>query len=68
MDTKTENEILNLYVTQGKSSKTIGEILNLNQKTVLKVLNKHSVVRKAHYKYYCNDSYFETINTEEKAY
>lgn len=68
MDTKTENEILNLYVTQGKSSKTIGEILNLNQKTVLKVLNKHSVVRKAHYKYHCNDSYFETINTEEKAY
>ena len=45
MDIKTEKKIISEY-KKGKSSLEIVKIVGLSKPTILKVLNKHNLVRK----------------------
>ena len=45
MDLKTEKKIISEY-NKGKSSLQITKIVGLSKPTILKVLNKHNLVRK----------------------
>lgn len=68
---KTEMLILKHYVEDKRSAYKIADILNLNRKTVYRVLKKHNVTRslsEASMKYTCNEAFFSIINTEKKAY
>ena len=45
MDIKTEQKIISEY-RKGIGSPTISKMLGLSKRTILKVLNKHNIVRK----------------------
>ena len=62
-------DILHKYVNLEKSSRTIAKNYNVDKGSILKLLKQKEVTRKRGYrKYRVNDKYFDTINTEEKAY
>lgn len=66
MDKKTEKLILEEY-KKGKSSLEIVKIVNLSKPTILKILNKHNVIRKRNrcdkLKYDFDDGYFIIYRT-----
>lgn len=62
--------IVDLYVNQKMAINKIACIFNAGDKTIAKVLHAHKVVRavgKNHF-YECNESFFEKIDNEAKAY
>jgi intein-encoded DNA endonuclease-like protein len=67
----TINLMINMY-NNGKSGDEISKELNIHRTTVYRLLNKNNVKMRndsqKSLKYFCNDKYFEIINTEEKAY
>ena len=67
----TEN-IIKLYEEENKSIKDIGKLYRCNEKLIRKILKKNNVsIRKGrHYNkiYHINDTFFDIIDTEEKAY
>ena len=70
MNTQKEEAILKYY-KEGLNGHKIAELLELGSTTVYRILKKHSVTKslsEACMKYTCDDSYFENIDTSEKAY
>jgi len=63
-------KIVNLYVEQKLAINKIARIFKAGDKTVAKVLHSFDVVRAVgkNYLYECNESFFEVIDTEIKAY
>jgi intein-encoded DNA endonuclease-like protein len=61
-----------LYVDKLLSTQSIGKILNMSESSVRKKLHDIGVVLRSKFqfskKYYIDETFFETINTEEKAY
>jgi C-5 cytosine-specific DNA methylase len=63
------NNIIVLY-SSGQSTTEIATKYNVNVKTIVKILKEQKIVLKPH-RYRCyvfNERFFETIDTEEKAY
>ena len=64
------NKIIDLY-KEGYSGIKIAEILNLKSRTVYRLIKKSGITRSNSInsrKYYVDHNFFETIDTEEKAY
>lgn len=63
------NEIVNLYI-EGKSIGAISKIYNRSTNYIVKILNNYNVIdhNRIYRKYSINESAFENIDTEEKAY
>lgn len=64
------DEIINLY-NSGKTGDEVSEILNIDRSYIFKIIKKYSNARdnsKCKLKYKIDDSIFEKINNEEKAY
>lgn len=66
-----EQNIISMYV-DGNNSKTISSLFNIAQSTVTRVLNRNNITQRTFAeqtrKYFFNESFFESIDTEEKAY
>lgn len=61
-------DIINLYKS-GKSAKDVGQIIGCSNTIVLNVLIAHGIERRRPgSKYLINDDFFNTIDTEKKAY
>lgn len=64
--------VLTYYIVTGISANKIANILNINVKSVYKILKENNVkvrtMSEAAMKYTCNESFFNTIDCEEKAY
>lgn len=67
---KEIEKIVNLYVEQKLSISKIANIFKAGNKTIAKVLHSFNIVRKVgkNYLYECNESFFEIIDSEVKAY
>lgn len=65
-----EDDIITNLYKKGKSCREIGELLNISPSYASKIIKLYGISRKCgnikKYKY--NNSYFENIDTEEKAY
>ena len=72
MTIEIEKKVLDYYQHDKLSSDKIASLLTINRKTVYKILRKNNIksrtLSEAAMKYTCNDSFFNVINTEEKAY
>lgn len=72
MTIEIEKKVLDYYQYDNLSSDKIASLLNINRKTVYAILRKNNIksrtLSEAAMKYTCNDSFFNVINTEEKAY
>lgn len=63
-----EKKIIELYI-DGNSARQIGKIMSCDTATITSKLRKNKIpIRNRQGKYVMNESYFEQINTEEKAY
>ncbi|MDR5047854.1 MULTISPECIES: LAGLIDADG family homing endonuclease [Bacillus cereus group] len=66
-----EQKIIDMYVA-GNNSKTISAEMNIAKSTVTRVLNRNGVEQRTFAeqtrKYFFNESFFNVIDTEEKAY
>lgn len=66
-----ETEVCELY-TNGKNANEIGVIFNCSQFPIYKILHKNNIKIRSgseiRRKYYLNESYFNNIDTPEKAY
>lgn len=65
------NDIVVLYLRYGYKAKDIAKKYNVSISTILNFLRKNKIVirkRKNYNKYTCNESFFENIDTESKAY
>lgn len=63
-----EKKIINLYKENWSASK-IAKLFNVDVNTITKRLRDNDIeVKKKYRKYLINEDYFESINTEEKAY
>jgi hypothetical protein len=64
------SEIVELY-NEGKTGDEISQIFNIDRSYIFKILSEHSIIRdqsKRKIKYKIDDSIFEIIDNEEKAY
>ena len=64
------SDIITSYKS-GESSVSIGRRYNTTHKPILKVIHKHNVVvdvSQSHRKYNLNETFFDVIDTQEKAY
>lgn len=59
-------QMIKLYQS-GLSLKEVGEIVGVSWATVRRRLEKNGISRRDNRKYFCNDDYFEIINTEPKS-
>lgn len=68
----SKQDLIELYVNQRKSTKEIAKIYNTTSKTILRKLHKNNIeVRHSNIvnrKYYFNEKYFDSIDTQSKAY
>lgn len=64
------NNIIDMYVNQKLSTVTIGKKLGYDYRTITKLLEENSIERvgNGRRKYYLNESYFDNIDTPNKAY
>ena len=72
---KRNDEVIDLYLNKNKSIHEISDILNLNRKTISKILKDNNIeikmlndYTKKKRKYLFDTDIFKQINTEEKAY
>lgn len=64
-----EKEIIRLYTKENFSANKIAKLFNVDVKTITNRLRENKIEVKSKYrKYLINESYFEKINTEQKAY
>lgn len=67
-----EIEFIKKKYSEGLSQRDIAKLLNVNVKTIGKAMKEHNISvrsdREQALKYTCNEKYFETIDTESKAY
>lgn len=67
-----EKEIIEQYTTLKSSAAKISKNLNIDKKTVYRVLKRNNIpirtLSQAAMQYTCNDEFFAKIDTEEKAY
>lgn len=65
-----KNDVIDMYVNQGKGLKTIAKKYGVSPTTVRLLLNKNGIeTRKTQNKpYNLNENFFDNIDTEEKAY
>lgn len=72
MNTEIETKVIDYYQTDKLSADVIASLVDINRKSVYKILKKHNIksrtLSQAAMKYTCNDFFFNVINTEEKAY
>lgn len=72
MKAEIETKVLNCYQLDKFSADKIASLMNINRKTVYRILRKHGVksrtLSQAAMKYTCNNFFFSVIDTEEKAY
>lgn len=63
-------EMVDLYTVKKLAINKIAKIFKASQKGIAKILHKYGVVRGVgkNCLYNCDENFFETINTEEKAY
>lgn len=68
---KLEQKIIEAYI-KGNGYTRVAKICNTNSSTVMRVLKRNNIqIRNNHEKsklYFCNENYFEEINTPNKAY
>ena len=62
-----ENEVIDKYNETGSLRKT-GIFFKVSASTISNILIKNNIIKNSSRKYYCNEHYFENIDTEEKAY
>lgn len=67
-----EQEIINLYINEKKTSREIGRIFYCDKNAILDSLRRNNIERRrgsiAQQKYSVNESYFDDITTHEQAY
>lgn len=72
MTTDQEKQLISYYVMQRLSADKIAKLMHINRKTVYNTLKKNNLksrtLAQAAMKYTCNEKFFESIDTEEKAY
>lgn len=65
-----ENEIkdiISLYINEKISTRKLAKRFNTTQHVIMKILRKHSIIARKR-KYKLNESYFDRIDTPDKAY
>lgn len=62
-----EKEIIKIYLS-GISSNKLAKMHHVDKVTIVKMLKRNNVTIRPHRKYNCDETYFEKINTPEKAY
>lgn len=63
------NKIINLYIKQNFSPRKIEKMFNISRPSIIKILKNNNIpIRKGKQRSFFNESYFEKINTEGKAY
>lgn len=67
-----QKEIIRMYLEDKLSALKISEILNIKPRSVYYILEKNNISRRSNSinsrKFYANESFFESIDSEEKAY
>lgn len=63
-----EAKIVKMYVDDKLSLKKIAALVNLSTASIKNVLVKYKIVRRNNIRSWCNENYFEKIDTEAKAY
>jgi len=67
-----EKRVLELYVMKKLSATDVAKSMSIDRKTVYRVLRRNNLqvrtISQASMKYSCNDYFFKTIDTEQKAY
>lgn len=61
------NEIIKRY-ENGESCLKIGEVFNVNNKTIRKLLDKNNIQNRGNRKHFFNKNIFKDIDSAEKAY
>lgn len=61
------NDIINMYLS-GLSTNKIAKYFNANQSNIWKLLSKNNIKTRDKTTYTVNESYFEKVDTQEKAY
>ena len=62
-----EEQVIERYNSL-KSLRGVAKYFNVSIRPVSRILRKHNIIRNSSRKYYCDQNFFEAINTEEKAY
>ena len=68
---KEEQKMINLYLEETKTIKSVALLYNVSSTVVKRILSENKIIRRGHEEYTrhsVNDYFFKEINTESKAY